>query len=446
LKGADAVYRKIKYLILLLAASMLISGCAMRTMDEMYALPKRSAEYQDLQEAIDQAVSNLDYCAPLSGENQQTVQMADLDGDGEEEYLLFAKGSTEKPLQILVFGRTQEGYDLRETIESSGSAFELVEYADLDGKPGSELVVGRQVSDQVLRSVSVYSFSEGKAAQLLTTNYSKVVSCDLDGNGLTELMVIIPGAAETDHAVAVLYSCSDNQMVRSTEVNLSELDENIKRIMVGNLQDGNPAVYVASSVEEQAIITDVFAIKDGRFTNISLSNELGTSVQTLRNYYIYADDIDNDGVLELPSLMSMESSTRIGGDQQYLIRWFALDIGGGEVDKMYTFHNLAGGWYLQLDPAWARRVYVTQETNSYSFGVLDASLKSTDSIMTVYVLTGAERETAAVADDRFILHRGDEVIYAARLEAAASDYGIDQEKLVSNFHMIYHDWKTGETE
>lgn len=440
------MYRKMKYVLFLLAAAMLISGCAMRTVDEMYALPKRSAEYEDLQNAIDQAASGLEYCAPLSGENQQTVQMADLDGDGEEEYLLFAKGSSDKPLQILVFGRTEEGYALRETIESSGSGFELVEYADMDGKPGSELVVGRQVSDQVLRSVSVYSFADGKAAQLMTANYSKLVPCDLDRNNLIELMVIIPGAAETDHAVAVLYSCSDDQMVRSTEVNLSEMNENIKRIMVGNLQDGNPAVYVASSVEEQAIITDVFAIKDGKFTNISLSNELGTSVQTLRNYYIYADDIDNDGVLELPSLMSMESRLRTGGTQQYLIRWFALDISGGEVDKMYTFHNLASGWYLQLDAAWARRVYVTQDGGSYTFSLLDTSYTKTEKIMTVSVLTGSERETTAVADGRFILHRGDEVVYAAQLEAAAANYGIDQESLTNSFHMIYRDWKTGETE
>ena len=436
--------RKLKYLLFLLAAAMLVSGCAMRTVDEMYTPPKRSAEYQDLQKAIDQAAPGVEYCAPLSGENQQTVQMADLDGDGEEEYLLFARGSAEKPLQVLVFGRTEEGYALRETIESSGSAFELVEYVDIDGKPGVELVIGRQVSNEVLRSVSVYSFSAGDAAQLMTANYSKFVTCDLDRNGLTELMIIVPGSAETDHAVAVLYSFSGDEMVRSTEVNLSETNENIKRIMVGDLQDGVPAVYVASSVAESAIITDVFAMKDDRFSNISLSNDLGTSVQTLRNYYIYADDIDNDGVLELPGLIPMEPGT--GVTDQYLIRWYAMDSAGRETDKMFTFHNLAGGWYLQLDEAWAQRLLVIQDGSSYALSLWDESRSNTEKIMTVYVLTGSERETAATEAGRFVLYRGDEVGYAALLEPEAAEYGINQDNLISSFHLIYRDWKTGETE
>ena len=436
--------RRTKYMLILLAAVMLLSGCAMRTVDEMYALPRRSAEYQELQKAIDQAMNCLAYAAPLAGENQQTVQMADLDGDGAEEYLLFAAGSAEKPLQILVFGKIQDGYVLRETIESSGSAFELVEYADMDGRPGMELVVGRQVSDQVLRSVSVYSFAEGYAAQLMTANYSRFVSCDLDSNGLTELMVIAPGAEEVDRAYAALYSFRDSLMDRSTEVNLSETSENIKRIMVGNLQDGRPAVYVASAVHESAIITDVFAVKDGKFSNVSLSNESGTSIQTLRNYYIYADDIDNDGVLELPSLMTAEPGS--ADNSQYLIRWYAMDIGGGETDKMFTFHNLGGGWYLQLDEQLARGISVIREGNSFVFYFRGEENSEAEKIMTVYVLTGSERETAATEDGKFLLFRGDEVTYAAFLEGAAYHYGIDQERVAASFHLIYKDWKTGETE
>ena len=434
--------RKVKILFLILAAVMLLGGCAMKTVDELYSPPKRSAEYEDLQRAIDRAMPGLEYCAPLSGENQQTVQTADLDGDGAAEYLLFAKGSAEKPLQILIFSRTDDGFGLKEVLESKGSAFELVEYVNMDGKPGMELVVGRQVSDQILRSVSVYSFADGNAAQLMTANYSKFVTCDLNMDSLSELMVITPGASESDHAAAMLFSWEEDEMVRSREADLSESADHIKRIMTGNLHEGIPAVYIASSVEEKAIITDIFALRSGQFANISLSNESGTSIQTLRNYYVYADDIDSDGVLELPSLMEMVYSNT----QQYLIRWFAMDLRGREVDKMYTFHNFASGWYLQLDEAWAHRVSVVQDGNSYVFSLWDEDFEETEKIMTVYVLTGSEREKAAAEKGWFLLHRGDEVIYAAQLETAAESLGITQEIAVSRFHLIYQDWKTGETQ
>ena len=91
---------------LLFAAALLLSGCSMRTAEQLYSPPKRSADYDNLQSAIDGAMSELSYCAPLSGENQQPVQMADLDGDGEQEYLLFAKSAQKRPLHILVFRKT----------------------------------------------------------------------------------------------------------------------------------------------------------------------------------------------------------------------------------------------------------------------------------------------------------------------------------------------------
>ena len=81
---------KLKILSAVLAV-LLLTGCSMRTLDELYRVPKRSEEYNDLQSAIDRHMGDREYCAPLSGENLQTVQMADLDGDGTQEYLLFAK-------------------------------------------------------------------------------------------------------------------------------------------------------------------------------------------------------------------------------------------------------------------------------------------------------------------------------------------------------------------
>ena len=156
--------RRFKLILLIAMVSVLLCGC-MRTVDEMYRLPKRSDIYNDLQSAIDSAMSGLTYCAPLAGENQQTVHMADLDGDGVQEYLLFAKSASEKPLRILVFRNIDNTFVNTDTMECNGSAFDQVEYVDMDGRSGVEIVVGRQLSDQVIRSASVYSFVDGELVQ-----------------------------------------------------------------------------------------------------------------------------------------------------------------------------------------------------------------------------------------------------------------------------------------
>ncbi len=437
--------RKRNRIGLLLVVAMLLSGCAMRTVDEMYAPPRRSAEHMDLQRAIDSAMTDLEYCAPLTGENQQTVQMADLNGDGNEEYLLFAKGNSDNPMKILIFTRQDGSCQLTESIESRGSSFEFVEYADIDEADGKELVVGLGISDQVDRHMAVYSFADGDVRQLMAVNYNKVVTADLDVDGCMELLAISAGESDEENAAAVVYSYSDGAMVRSEQSSLSAGCDQIKRIMVSSLHGGTPAVYVASAVDESAIITDVFALRNGQFTNISLSNESGTSVKTLRNYYVYADDIDEDGVLELPSLIYMEPVQNTGQSAaQQLIRWYAMKDNGEEVDKLYTFHNFNGGWYLKLDSAWAQRVSVTQDGAVFTFFLWDADFTRAEKLFSIYALSGSNREQQATQDDRFPLLRTESVVYAAKLEVASLAYGIDQQTLTEGFHLIHMDWKNGE--
>lgn len=438
--------KRILFLCLCMA-SLFLSGCTMRTVDQMYALPKRSEEYQELQSAIDTAMYGLTYSSPNSGENQQTVQLADLDGDGIEEYLVFAKGATEKPLQVLIFSQGEDGsVRTMETIGITGMDFEQVEYVEFDEDPGCELVMGFQVSDQVLRSVAVYTFKNGDAELLLLNGYSKFLTCDLDSNGRSELMVFRPGEAETNRGMAVLYSSSAGQIRRSVETEMSQDMSSIRRITSGKLHGGTPAVYVSSSVEDNAIVTDIFAIKDGRFSNISFFREAETSISTLRNYYVYADDVDDDGIMELPALITMKPISNWEDEaQKFLLRWFSVDVDGWEMDKLFTFHNYVGGWYLQLSNAWASRVTVDQNDGVYSFYVWDETYQDATGLFTLYVFTGSTRDEDAVKDGRFALHRAEGVAYAASIEPAAAEYGITEEHLIDSFRLIRQDWHTGDT-
>ena len=438
--------RRKKVLSLLVAAALLLTGCSMRTAEQLYSQPKRSQDYDNLQSSIDKAMEGLSYCAPLTGENQQPVQMADLDGDGEPEYLLFAKGTQERPLHIMVFRKTENGYALTDTVQSNGTSFDLVEYVDMDDQPGVEIVVGRQVSDQVLRSVSVYTASGESLEQVLTVNYTKILTVDLDNNGTSKLVVIGPGETDTDNGVVQMYSMTDGAVVRSNEVNMSRPVDKLKRIITGKLYGGGLAVYLASTVDDTALITDVYTIRDGMLTNVTLSNESGTSIKTMRNFYVYADDIDNDGVVELPSLLTMKPlEGDISAEKYHMIRWFAMTPDGVEVDKLHTFHNFEGGWYMHLSGELTSRISVRRVGTEFEFNLWDEDYKTAQKIMTVYTFTAQNREEQATADGRFVLLRTESTVYAASMTQAAKDIGITQDNVIYSFRKIQQDWKTGET-
>ena len=438
--------KRILLLLSVMVTALLFTGCAMRTVEEMYALPKRSDAFNEMQSAIDTAMYGMTYASPQSGENQQTVQSVDLDGDGSDEILVFAKGATEKPLQVLIFTKDANGrVRTMETIGSNGLAFEQVEYVDFDDKPGCELVVGIRVGDQVQRSVAVYTFKNGDAELMLLTGYSKILTCDLDDNGRSELMVLRPGEQETQGGMAVLYHYGNGQIERSAEISLSENPTNIRRIMHGNLENGKSAVFVASSVDKKAIVTDVLTLRDNELANIAFSHDVNTSVHTLRNYYVYAEDIDGDGVVEIPSIITMKPvSTWTNEEEKYFLRWYSFDVNGWEHDKLFTFHNFPGGWYLRLGSSWASRVTVEQFNNMYRFYLWDESYQAATPLFTLYVFTGGTRDEEAVKGGRFAVYRAEGVAYSAHLEETSAEYGITEDYIIDSFRLIRNDWQTGD--
>lgn len=438
--------KKIVLLVMLIFAALLFAGCAPLTVAEMYAIPKRSEEYSHLQSAIDMAMVGLSYSAPVSGDNQQTVQMADLDGDGVEEYLIFAKGNSDKPMQILIFSQTEDGaIQILSVIESNGFAFDRVEYVEIDHTPGCEIVVGRQVSDQLMGSVSVYTFRNAQPTQIMSSGYSRFLTCDIDQDDKEELVVIQHGESESGGAVAAMYNYRGGSMERSLEVPLSRQVQDIRRITFNRLEDGVPAVYVSSTVDDGTLITDILCMKRGKFVGLITQDESVTLVQNLRNYYVYPDDVDSDGVLDLPKLIPMRPlSSDYNIERQYLVEWNSVNSMGESKHKLSTYHNYAGGWYLAIDTELAPRITVDQIGNTYIFNLWQEDFSSYHALYTVYVMTGSDRLTQASSDNRFPLFITDEVVYAARLDKTAGEYQISKNDLMSSFRLIHLDWRTGE--
>ena len=438
--------KRIRGLVLtLMIAALTLCGCSSLAVDGMYKLPKRSDNFNSLQTAIDSAMVGLEYCAPLAGENRQTVHMADLDGDKVEEFLLFAKGAEEKPLRIMVFQKIDDTYVNTDTVACNGTAFDQVEYVDMDGN-GMEIVVGCQLSDQVIRTASVYSLVDGKLQERVSVNYTKFLATDLNGDSLSELFLLKPGVTETDNGIAELYGIHQGKMEQYQAVPMSQPVDRLKRIIQGKLDGGKTAVYIASAADENSLITDVYTVIEKRLVNITLSGDVGTSVQTMRDYYVYADDIDSDGVVELPALLPMRPVQLLSdADTHQLIRWYAMTVSGETVEKLYTYHNFAGGWYLQLESKLAKRMSALNTGNATELYLWDKNLETCQKIMTVYAFTGENMDEMGLSDNRFILEKTDKTVYCAKLEAAAEKYGFTNESVVYSFRLVRQDWKSGLT-
>ena len=315
---------------------------------------------------------------------------------------------------------------------------------DVDGRPGSELVVGRRLSDQMMRIAAVFSFADGQSNQLINTIYAKFYTTDMDSDGKADLLVLREGETDVSAGTAVLYTYENDAMVRSREIRLSQRIEQVKRTKVSRLQSGETALYISSSMNDSAIVTDVLTVKDGELINLNSGNKLAYSVRTLRNYFLYMDDIDGDGVMELPNLMDLRAAPgQTDGKRQQLVYWYSIDSEGYEIKKLFTFHNVDGGWYLRLnlDSMTAERLAVSKNGSGYTFYIWDETNEGAVPLFTVYSFTGKEREELATENNRFPLYRGENVVFAGKLEVGSGVYGITQESLTQDFSLIGVDWK-----
>lgn len=419
----------------------MLCGCVM-TVDEMYCLPRRSEGYTNLQSVMESAMGDMAFSAPISGENQQPVQMADLNGDGVEEVIVFAKGTQEKPLHIMIFSREAENYQLYAAIDTTGTAFDRVDYVQLDDAPGMELIVGRQVQNQILRSLSVYGFSGSAPERLLTAGYQRYLTCEMNGGDeKKEIVTLGPGAAETDPAAVQVYAMMRGQLALAGEARASVPMDQVKRVVSGKLSDGKRAVFVSGDLADEQIQTDVFVLSPGVVDKVTRSDGESMSVGKLDGGVILPEDIDHDGRMELPELVALHRADQ--QQQEYAIRWYTLNSQGEDATWQYTYHNFSQGWFLELDEAAVPRMCVKQDGDGqYGFYLQEG--RDLQKLWTIYVLTGQDRSAQAAQDYRFVLMKTDTVVYAGELEDAARLMGVNDEQLQQAFHLIQSDWNTGD--
>lgn len=426
-----------------------LSGCVSNQAEELYALPRQPDAYYELQSALDRVLgADAAYSGPLTGSNQQAVQLADLDGDGQDEAIVYVKTSGEKPLKAYIFDPVEdEGYRNTAVIEGDGSAFDSVEYVQVDGKPGLEILVGRRLSDQIVQSLGVYAYDGTGVTELMTANYSEYIAADLDGDDCQDLLIL---RLETEDraGTAELYRWRDDRMVREPEVYLSAGIQQIKRIITGYVASGVPAVFVTSSDGEDVLVTDIFAFRGTEFHNIATDAESALTGQTVRSLNAYASDIDSDGLIELPSLVALPSAAA-GEETYWAIDWYNLSLDGQRQRKMTTYHCYPGGWYLELPEAWYGYLTVSRSgevggVRGYTFSKWNGRGAKTEDIVTIYAFTGDDRLDLAQDDGRFLLAEKGETAYAASLGTCSWARELSQENLCAMFRLIQVDWKTGE--
>ncbi len=428
-------------LCVLLGALTLLSGCGASPMGEtLYRLPKLPKEYQSLETRIDELIAlGAEYAAPTSGSNLQSVQMVDLDGDGEEEALaFFRRAGDERPLKIYIFRAAGDSYEQYCVIEGASNSIYSVNYVDLDGDGWREILTGIR-GDLDVQNLSVWSVRAGEPRRLLLTGYSRYAARDLDGDGRQDLVVL--RSDEENYAVADDYFWNGAELVLRSSMHLTGTVAELSRLTSGTLSDGGSALFVTFATQDGAAATDILTMGDGALRSVKSGGEAGKVYHFLD---LYPGDVNADGVTEVPEPVPFALSDP-NADVYYRICWRQYDAAGKSTQVRETYLDAQSGWNLILPEGWGERVCLARTSGADGSAVTFSRVngEKTEPFLTVYALTGFIRSQLALRNGRILLARQAEVTYAADLYGEGMGM-IDEQTLRESFGLNAAEWTTGE--
>ena len=443
-----------------LAAALAVGlgGCVFESVDKLYALPVLPQEYKDLQTTIETTMSELgaEYAVISYGSNTSTIQLLDMDGDGEQEtaaVFLRVTSAEERPLRVCLFRKGSDNtYRQVHMLSGAGNSINSVTYEDLTGDGSREIIVSWQLSSGV-HILAAYNLTGSEAVELMSTIYNETyIVADLNGAGGQEIVVFQQDSTGEGNNLAEYYEYQDGVMTMTSAALLSDGMRDVTNARAGRLADGRPGIYVAVEMEN-GTLTDILVKEENGLTNVTRDAEFGASIVTARSYTdVGATDINSDGVLEIPrpqplSPLDPENSST----QYYLIYWQQFDSSGKGSTNCITYHAVSDSWYLTLPNGWDTGNIAVARDDSLSTRGERAVVfyywpdrgeggEGPRKFLTIYRLTGNNRNARSKLAGRTTLYTDSTATYCAVLDGSVWDCGLDEKELAQRFKLILTEW------
>ena len=232
-----------------------------------------------------------------------------------------------------------------------------------------------------------------------------------------------------EDAMELVYSCS----LSSTMVEL-----NSGSVVNGKLDEDTPAVFVTGVNEQGMAVTDILVCqKSGTLSNAALNGTTGLSDIVYPYCQLDPQDINGDGIIEVPAPVGKEHQTKRQNDG--LVRWMNYSIDGDGWRSAMTYHCASRGWYFTVPREWEDHLTAATAESGLNESQVTLNLDG-EPVVNIYSITGENRENRAIRGNRIVIKRQLSIIYAGELLSAAADWGLDADSLRAHFNLIVESW------
>ncbi len=368
---------------------LLLSACSsfQPNLTDLMQSPKLTEEQAEIYEALTNAadVSDVQLKYPKSGDYRSAFVMFDLDADGEDEALVFYNmPSWGGNVRIMVLDHQQDEWVSVYDAVGEGTDVTEVDFQVLTASGRHCVLIGWEQGTSENTSISVYDYTGGQLRVLYESEYSQMLIEDLDQDGTKEILLGIFKASSKTGAIRLINDTEDG-LQSASRVVMDSTITGFLGIEIGWLAQNQIAVFVDAYTSSTQIVTEIMVYTDdGKLRSLS-SHYGGLDRPLLREVPVRCEDINGDGILEIPvSLVEYSEEEREEDNRKNLLQYLCLSNPGelerlGEADSAensqagsvtFTFSpvwtgfvNLDYGFRFQFPEEWIGQVNVVKESD-----------------------------------------------------------------------------------
>ncbi|MCD8345875.1 MAG: hypothetical protein LUC38_07985 [Oscillospiraceae bacterium] len=399
-----------KRIILIVLSCLMLTGCEAFTfsVDELLSAPSISDDQAALKQALyDNVGHSVTLAYPQSGEYRSAFVIADLDGDDNDEALVFYTSSsatasgTGENVRVAVFDKDESGdWHAMYEVAGGGSSVDTVivtDYGDV-----TDIVIGYGTSVHDESTVSIYRYENGILRSTYDGWYTTMISADIDLCGTDEIVLFKKSG--TVVSVGVIKS-SDGLSYVTSERTLTSSVSAISNYTSGLLYGETGALFIDVTDEDGYLLTEVVYLEGDTLTCLSsVDSELLWVTERTGGYL--SMDYDNDGIVEIPTL-GLFSGYSAGSGAEYMVNWLSYSQDENAfTTESSAYYSLSDSYIFKLPSRWTNFVSVIRDsdTGEITFVEYDRTADSlSDMTKLLSIISVSSRNAQTYLDDGYTL-------------------------------------------
>lgn len=438
--------KRILALVIAVLLILSLSGCDTITLNvfELMSPPKATGEMAAISDLIDRQVGKgytLKY--PQNGSYRSAVTTVDFDGDNEKEAIAFYLPEGEaQTVHLLIMDMKDGSWTVIGDHTSKSSTVDRLMFSDLDGDGVSELIVGWGTYNTSVNDLYVYLMGPDNSTELISGfTYTNIISGDFTENGRDELLLISLYTQDKPASATLITLNNTKNSIYS--VSSTDFDDDITsfaKLQTGDVFYSQFGAVIDGVLSSGSYTTQILYYNKyfASLERVSFKGDAPTS-QYSRSYAVLSEDIDSDGIIEIPNAFKMnidKTQTEIvPAAHVYWCEYSATER--LEIDDI-SAASLIYGFYFFMPDSWEGNTtaYVNYSANEVVFCEWDESHGATETLIIFKMFTNNAWNDGVSAKGYTELAKNDSYVYSFMIPQSNSSLLITNDEITEAFRLI----------